>query len=61
MLVHRVTLVAFRLFRKKFGQLARMLWANSSPHPVAKKIPLTVMLATDRKWESQLFEKGTYY
>ena len=31
MLVHRMTLVSFRLFRKKLGQLARFFCANGSP------------------------------
>ena len=46
MLLHRMALVSFRLFCKNlgnlqefFGQLARILWANCLPPPVAKNSP----------------------
>ena len=36
MLLHYMALVSFRLFCKKFEQLARIFWANGLPPPWQK-------------------------
>ena len=37
---------SFRLFRKKFGQLARCFWANGFPPPLAKNFPYAYVYET---------------
>ena len=44
MLLHRMAHVSFRLFLKKFGQLARIFRANGSPPPHLQKIARTAMV-----------------
>ena len=40
LLLHRMALVSFRLYdSEKFGQLARIFWANGLPPPLAKNFP----------------------
>ena len=40
LLMHRMALVSFRLYdSEKFGQLARIFWANGLPPPLAKNFP----------------------
>ena len=36
MLLHRMTLISVRLFRKNLGNLPEFFWANSLPPPPAK-------------------------
>ena len=45
MLMHRMALVSVRLFCRKFGQLARVFWANGLPPPPWQKIARTPMAA----------------
>ena len=39
MLLHRMTLISFRLFRKNLGNLPEFFWANSLPPP-GEKLPV---------------------
>ena len=40
LLLHRMAFVSFRLYvSEKFGQLARIFWANGLPPPLAKDFP----------------------
>ena len=39
MLLHRMALFSFRLFRKNLGKLARIFWANGLSPPLAKNCP----------------------
>ena len=45
LLLHRMALVSFRLYdSEKFGQLARIFWANGLPPPLAKNFPYAYAL-----------------
>ena len=40
LLLYRMALASFRLYdSEKFGQLARIFWANGLPPPLAKNFP----------------------
>ena len=42
LLLHRMAIVSFRLYvSEKFGQLAKIFWANGLPPPLAKNFPYT--------------------
>ena len=42
LLLHRMAIVSFRLYvSEKFGQLAKIFWANGLPPPLAKHFPYT--------------------
>ena len=46
LLLHRMTLVSFRLFRKHWGNLREFFWANSlpPPPPPGKKLPVCLWI-----------------
>ena len=46
LLLHRMTLVSFRLFRKHWGNLREFFWANSLPPPPprGKKLPVCLWI-----------------
>ena len=59
LLLHRMTLVSFRLFRKYWGNLREFFWANSLPHPPPPgqkiaPIPMDLLYNTNLKvWNTQ--------
>ena len=54
MLLHLMTLVSFQLCRIKFGQLARIFWANGllpPPWALIMTMPI-IQLGKERKWSN---------